>query len=139
MPEQSDRGADDLALWRRLFWLVGVYDFVLGFAFFWFHEPLFDALDVELPDSRAYLHLAAALIAVQGVSYFLIARRPIRNVDLVVVGVLYKLAYCGLALYYWAIDEAPHEIFLWFGVVDALVLVAFLVFLRRFRPELTTR
>jgi hypothetical protein len=137
MSAQPDRPAGDVAVWRRLFALVGVYDFVLGFGFFWFHEPLFDALDVERPETSAYVHLSSALIAVQGIGYFLIARRPVRNVDLIIVGALYKLVYCGLALYYWLIDEAPHQIFLWFGVVDALVLVAFVVFLRRHRAELT--
>jgi hypothetical protein len=127
---------EQLTAWRRLFAAVGVYDAVLGLAFFFFHGPLFDALDVDRPETSAYVQLAAALIAIQGLSYFLVARRPVRNVDLVVVGVVYKLAYSGLALYYWIIDEAPHQIFLWFGAVDAVVLVAFLLFLRRFRQEL---
>jgi hypothetical protein len=129
--------AGGLERWRLLFAAVGVYDFVLGFAFFWFYQPLFDALDVAEPETGAYVHLAAALIALQGVSYFLVARRPLRNIDLVVVGVLYKLAYTGLALYYWAIVEIPHDLFLVFGLVDALVLVAFVAFLRRFQRELT--
>jgi hypothetical protein len=126
----------ELQRWRLLFAAVGVYDFVLGFAFFWFYQPLFDALDIAEPETGAYVHLAAALIAIQGVSYFLVARRPVRNVDLVVVGVLYKLAYIGLALYYWAIDELPHDVFLVFGLVDALLLVGFAAFLRRFQTEL---
>ncbi|MBD0329912.1 MAG: hypothetical protein ICV64_07405 [Thermoleophilia bacterium] len=122
--------------WRWLFAAVGVYDLVLGLAFFLFYRSLFDLLDIELPANAAYLHLAAALIAVQGFSYLLVARRPVRNVDLVLVGVVYKAAYSALALYYWLIDEAPHTIFLWFGVVDAVVLVLLLVFLRRHREEL---
>jgi hypothetical protein len=120
---------DALARWGWLFWLVGVYDFGLGIAFLLFYEPLFEALDIAKPETGAYVHLAAALIAIQGVGYFLVARRPRRNVDLVLIGVLYKLAYSGLALYYWLIDEAPHEIFLWFGLVDALILTAFVAFL----------
>ena len=122
--------------WRWLFAAVGVYDLVLGLAFFFLYRSLFELLDVELPPNAAYVHLAAALIAVQGVSYLLVARRPVRNVDLVILGVVYKAAYSALAAYYWLIDEAPHTIFLWFGVVDAVVLVPFLVFLRRHREEL---
>jgi hypothetical protein len=126
----------ELQRWRLLFTAVGAYDLVLGFAFFWFYQPLFDALDVAEPETGAYVQLAAALVAVQGISYFVVARRPVRNVDLVVVGVVYKLAYVGLALYYWVIDELPHGVFLAFGLVDALVLVAFVAFLRRFQAEL---
>jgi hypothetical protein len=136
MSARPDR-RDELAPWRWLFALVGVYDVALGFAFFFFHGPLFDELAIDRPETSAYVHLAAALIAVQGLGYFLIARRPVRNVDLVVVGVLYKLVYTALAVYYWLIDELPHEIFLGFGMFDAIVMVAFLAFLRRNRWQLS--
>ena len=124
--------------WRWVFAAVGVYDVVLGVAFFVFYERLFDLLDIPLPDTAAYIHLSAALIAVQGVSYLLAARRPIRNVDIIRVGVLYKLTYAGLALYYALIGEAPHVLFLWFGAVDAVTVVAFAAFLwlvRRAVPD----
>ena len=115
--------------WRWVFAAVGVYDVVLGVAFFAFYEQLFDLLEIPLPDTAAYIHLSAALIAVQGVSYLLAARRPIRNVDIIRVGVLYKLTYAALALYYALIGEAPHVLFLWFGVVDAITVALFAAFL----------
>lgn len=95
-----------------VFAAVGIYDLVLGVGFLLLYRPLFDLLDVELPNSTAYIHLAATLIAVQGVSYLLAARRPVRNVDIVRVGVLYKLTYAGLAFYYWVAGGAPHALFL---------------------------
>ena len=118
-----------LARWRWLFVAIGAYDFVLGVLFFVFYDPIYDALDIALPDSRAYIHLAAALIAVQGLSYFLVARRPVRNVDIVRVGVVYKATYSALALYYWVAGGAPHGIFVAFGLVDVLTLVGFVAYL----------
>jgi hypothetical protein len=120
--------------WRWVFAAVGIYDLVLGAGFFLLYRPLFDLLDIELPPSTAYIHLAATLIAVQGVSYLLAARRPVRNVDIIRVGVLYKLTYAGLALYYTVAGGAPHALFLWFGVVDAVTVVAFAAYLRLVRP-----
>jgi hypothetical protein len=127
MPPDDRDGS--LARWRWVFVAVGVWDVVLGLAFFAFYEPIYDALNIALPDSRAYIHLAAALIAVQGLSYFMVARRPVRNADIVRVGVVYKATYSGLALYYWIAGGAPHGIFVAFGLVDVLTLVAFVAFL----------
>jgi hypothetical protein len=122
-----------LTPWRWVFAAVGVYDLVLGIGFFLAYRQLFDLLGIPLPDTASYIHLSATLIAVQGVSYLLAARRPVRNVDIVRVGVLYKLTYAALAFYYWVIGEAPHVLFLWFGVVDAVTVVVFALFLRLLR------
>lgn len=131
-PDQRDEW---LAPWRWLFAAVGVWDLVLGVGFFAFHEPIYDALDIALPDSRAYIHLAAALIAVQGLSYFMVARHPLRNVDIVRVGIVYKATYSALALYYWIAGGAPHGIFVAFGLVDVLTLVGFVAFLLKVREQ----
>jgi hypothetical protein len=123
-----DRAAS-LVPWRLMFAAVAVYDLVLGFAFFWFHRPLFEALDTEVPVEPSYVHLLAAFVFVQGVAYVLVARKPLRNVDLVRVGVLYKLSYAGTAFYYAARGDVPHAVFVFFGVVDAVVLGAFVAYL----------
>lgn len=127
--------APRLAAWRWLFAAVGAYDLGLGLGFLAFRAPLFDALGIADPETTGYVHLAAALIAVQGAGYLLLARRPLRNYDLVVLGVLYKLAYTGVAVYHWAAGQLPHEVFAVFAVVDAAMLVPFAWFLWRFRSR----
>ena len=47
-----------------------------------------------------------------------------RNLDLILVGVLYKLAYCATTFVYAAIGEVPHMLFVVvFGVADLLMMV----------------
>jgi hypothetical protein len=56
----------------------------------------------------------------------------VRSLDIIRIAVL-----AALALYYALIGEAPHVIFLWFGVVDAVTVVVFAAFLwivRRMTP-----
>lgn len=134
MPRRDERDGW-ITPWRWMFVAVGVWDIVLGLAFLALYEPIYDALDIALPESRAYIHLAAALIAVQGLSYFMVARRPLRNVDIVRVGIVYKASYSALALYYWIAGGAPHGIFVAFGLVDVLTLVGFVAFLLKVREQ----
>ncbi len=112
-----------------LFLLAAAYDLGLGVAFFFFYRPIFDALGVVPPENRAYVHLTAAFVAVQGLGYAFVWRRPQRNVDLVKVGVVYKAVYIGTALVYLLNGELLHNVFAWFAVFDAAFMVGFLHFL----------
>ena len=56
-----------------------------------------------------------------------------RNIDIVKVAVVYKLAYAGVALYNWGIDELPHVIFAVFGLIDIAFIALFILFLTDYR------
>jgi len=43
--------------------------------------------------------------------------------------VVYKIAFAGLAFYYWAIGDLLHPVFLVFGALDVLFIVGFAMFL----------
>jgi hypothetical protein len=113
--------------YRSLFTLSAVYDVLLGVTFMFFAERAFAALGIsdKLPAIRGYLTLLGAFVLVIGIAYFLIARGDLkRNVDLILVGVLYKLAYAGTAFYYWYQGHLPHVAFgALFGVADAVFFV----------------
>ena len=110
--------------YRSLFALAAVYDVLVGITFLFFRGPAYEALGIreKLPAFGGYLGLLGAFVLVIGVAYFLIARGDLRrNVDLILIGALYKLAYCATAFYYWLAGDIPHVIFVGlFGVADAI-------------------
>lgn len=120
--------------WKPFFFIAGLYDVLLGVAFFIFGEQILDWIGMELPPHIAYIQLAAVFIAVQGLSYLLVWVDPPRFVGLVVIGVVYKLAYSGLAVWYLTIGELPSDFFIPWALVDIVFLVGFLLFLRAAWP-----
>jgi hypothetical protein len=114
--------------YRTLFWIAAVYDIVLGVVFLFFYTPVFRFLDIEaaLPVYKSYLSLIAVFLFVIGVAYMLIALGDFeRNQDLITVGILYKLAYFSVALWYLISGVYPHIIFFAvFGVADIFFAAA---------------
>ena len=113
--------------YRLVFAISSIYDTVLGVVFAFFPRWAFNFLGIEnkLPEFRGYLTLLGAFLFVIGVAYFLIARGDLgRNRDLVLVGTLYKLAYCVTAFGYFAAGTLPHFIFVGiFGIADLVFFV----------------
>jgi hypothetical protein len=125
-------GADAAAsAWRTFFGVAALYDIVLGIGFFFLFGPIFSALGIALPNNTSYIHLTAAFVFVQGVGYWFVYQDPAANLGIVKLGIVYKAVFAGLGVYYWAIGQLLHPIFLVFAVADALFLVGFWLFLRR--------
>jgi hypothetical protein len=116
------------------FLIAAAYDVALGIGFFFLYPQIFARLGVELPNSSSYVHLTAAYVFVQGVSYWFAARDLPRNVDLVRVGVIYKGIYVAIAAYYLIRGDLPDAIFAWFAVFDVAFAVLFVAFLWLARP-----
>jgi hypothetical protein len=124
--------------YRSLFTIAAFYDLVLGLTFTFFPARAFAALNIseKLPAFGGYLTLLGAFVLVIGIAYALIARGDLlRNADLILVGVLYKLAYSATTFYYWWAGGLPHVAFAaLFGVADAVFFVLMAecyVFLKR--------
>lgn len=113
--------------YRSLFLIAAIYDGILGIVFTFFPARAYEALGIraQLPQFGGYVTLIGAFLFVIGVAYYLIFRSDLRqNLDLILVGVLYKLAYSSLAFYYWMTGNLPHVIFAaLFGVADLIFLV----------------
>lgn len=116
--------------WRPFFMIAALYDIILGIAFLLFGEQILEWIGMELPPHIAYIQLAAVFIFVQGLSYLLVWTDPPRYLGLVMIGVAYKVAYAGLALWYLIIGELPSNFFIPWAVIDVLFLIGFLLFLR---------
>jgi len=113
--------------YRFLFLTSAIYDWVLGLVFTFFQTPAFARMGIadKLPQFGGYITLLGAFVFVIGVAYFLIFRGDLRqNRDLILVGTLYKLAYCAVAFYYFLTGPVPHLVFVvLFGVVDLIFFV----------------
>ena len=113
--------------YRSLFTIAALYDIVLGNTFIFFRHQTFAALGIsdKLPAFGGYLTLLGVFVLVLGVAYALIARGDLRrNLDLILVGALYKLAYATTAFYYWAHGNLPHVAFgAVFGVADTVFFI----------------
>jgi formate/nitrite transporter FocA (FNT family) len=116
--------------YRILFLVAAVYDIVLGTIFTFFHTWAFEFLDIADTDpGSGYVPLIGAFLFVIGVAYYLIYRGDlVRNIDLIAVGTLYKLAYSAVAFWFWVVvDDVPHILFpALFGVVDLVMFILML-------------
>ncbi len=121
--------------YRAVFRAAAIYDMALGIAFFFVWRAIFDVLEVDPPEHSSYIHITAAYVFMQGLGYWFVAGKMLRNVDLVRLGVIYKAIYVGLAVYYLAIGELIHEVFAWFAVFDLIFLILFVNFLLRVRSS----
>ena len=116
-----------LKYYKGLFLVAAVYDIVLGVVFTFFPKSAFDLVGIpeKSPEFVGYLSLIGAFLFVIGVAYYLIYRGDLKkNRDLILIGTLYKFAYFSIAIYYFAIGNIPHIIFLGlFGVIDFIMFI----------------
>ena len=137
MQRQPETTRSPIHAFEWFFLLAALYDLVLGIAFFLFYRPIFDALGADPPRDLSYVHVTAGFVAVQGLGYYFVWRNPLRNVDIVKVGAVYKLVYTAVALYYLVDGTLPHRVFAWFAVFDLIFLIGFVRFLATARSIAT--
>ncbi len=116
--------------YRSLFLVAAIYDVGLGVAFLVAAQSIFDWLGATGLPELTYVHLISGFIAAQGLGYAMVWRHLWRNVDLVWVGIVFKLVYIGAAVGAMLRGDLPHALFAWFALIDALFIVGFLLFLR---------
>lgn len=113
--------------YKGLFLAGTIYDVTLGIVFTFFAGSAFSLFGIseKFPQFPGYLSLIGAFLLVIGIAYLLIYLGDLyQNRDLITVGALYKLAYCSIAFYYFAIGNIPHILFLTlFGVADLIFFI----------------
>lgn len=115
--------------YKALFIFASLYDWILGAAFLFFYKPLFGYLMIDMPANPSYMSLAAAFVFVSGFLYYFAVKNPKSSRELILMGIIYKLFYVGVGIYYSAIGILPHLIFMIFGVADAIFTILFIEFL----------
>ena len=121
--------------YRYLFLIAAYYDFILGSAFFLFMGLIFDnILNISSPTYPVFFQAAAAFVFVMGIGFYFVYLNMYRNIDIVKVGIAFKLFYTGLAFYYVFVENMPW-IFSVFGFLDIIFIVFFVYFLRAVKRE----
>ena len=121
--------------YRFLFLIAALYDFILGFIFFTFLRFFFeDLFRIPYPLYPAFFQAAAAFVFVMGIGFYFVYRNMYRNIDIVKVGIIFKVVYTGLALYHVFVKGMPW-IFSVFGLLDIIFIVFFIFFLLAVRRE----
>lgn len=115
--------------YKGVFLVAALYDLILGFVFFVFYQKIYAMYGITLNDSPAYLQLSAAFVFVQGLLYYFVYTNLKRNIDIVKVGVAYKIVYAAVAFFYWASGGLPHQMFAIFGFFDVIFTVLFVLYL----------
>lgn len=118
------------ANWIRPFFVAaGLYDFVLGAAFLLFFKPLYRFLEIPPPNHDGYVQWGAAVVAIFGIAFWLVATAPQRNRDIIRLGVLFKIAYAAIVLEHFFFGSIPvvWTIFAW---IDLAFCAGFVVALR---------
>lgn len=122
--------ASKIKFYKRLFLIAAVYDLVLGVVFTFFPKSAYNLFGIseKLPEFVGYLTLIGAYLLIIGVAYYLIYWGDLqKNKDLILIGVLYKFAYCFITFYYFLIGDIPHILFLaLFGVIDLVMFILML-------------
>jgi hypothetical protein len=108
-----------------LFLVASLYDGALGLVFLLAPSLVYQWGNVTPPNHWAYVQFPASLLIIFAVMFAAVARDPIRNQNLIIYGILLKLSYCGIALWYWFTAGIPG---LWkpFAVIDLVMAVLFL-------------
>jgi hypothetical protein len=108
-----------------MFAIAALYDGALGAAFLLAPSQIYRMAEVTPPNHWAYVQFPAALLLIFAWMFVAIARNPVRNKGLIVYGILLKVAYCGIAFWYWFAEGIPA---LWkpFAVIDLAMAVLFL-------------
>ncbi|MFC1959014.1 hypothetical protein ACFLV6_03810 [Chloroflexota bacterium] len=121
--------------YRYLFLIAALYDFILGSVFFIFTDFIFDhILNIPLPTYPAFYQAAAAFVFAMGVGFYFVYLNIYRNIDIVKLGIVFKLFYTGVAFYYVFVENMPW-VFSVFGLLDLIFIVFFVFFLLAIRRE----
>ena len=112
-----------------LFRIVGVYDILLGLSFLLFYKNIYQALTITLPNHPGYIFVPALFLVCGGVGEFLIADNPLRNIDLVKIRLLMKLAFAAAVLYCYFTVDVP-IIFLLISILSIIGVVKNWTFLK---------
>ena len=111
---------------RLLFATAGVYDVVIGLAFLVFGPQLFDALGTPPPNHWGYVQFGSLMLVIFGTMFFAVAYDPAANRNLILYGMMLKLSYTALVVYYWLGPDCP-LMFKPFAIIDAIMFVLFLL------------
>ncbi|MFN9372705.1 MAG: hypothetical protein ACK6D3_12550 [Planctomycetaceae bacterium] len=128
-------------------WMKGLLRFAAGFnicaglhMLILYHET-YKVIGMPKPEIQFPIQLVGLLVALFGVAYYLVARHPLRNRQMLALGWWSKFLGSCLGLGYILLGKLPPRFFLVFFLADIIYLWPFYLIIRRLdqlaasRPE----
>jgi len=117
--------------WRKpLFYIAALYDGLLALLFLFFWRDVFAHFNITPPNHPGYVQFPALLLIIFGLLFLQIARDPAANRDLIVYGILLKIAYSGTVFWHHFTGGVP-SMWIWWAWADVAFLVLFVVAWRK--------
>jgi hypothetical protein len=116
-----------------LFAIAALYDGILGLVFVGAPGYPFELFGVEAPYHMGFVQFPGALLLIFAILFIDIARNPVSNRNLIVYGILLKIAYCSVTGWYW-IASTISEMWKPFCIIDLVMAVLFVVAYRILAP-----
>lgn len=110
---------------KAVFWTSALYDLLLGLAFLFAADALFERAGVPVPNHPGYIQFPALILVLFGIMFARIAQDPIGQRDCMLYGIGLKLAYSGVVLFHQFTGGVP-SMWLPFAYIDILFLIGFL-------------
>lgn len=118
---------------RRLLWFAGGFNLCAGFTMLVFYHECYKIMKIPRPDLVMPLQGMGMLVMLFGVAYWLTARDPIRNRNLLLLGAWSKGLGTLLGVYHVARGGLPAVFLVVLFFADAIYLPFFWLILRRIR------
>jgi hypothetical protein len=116
-----------------LLWFVGGYNLLAGIGMFLFYHEGLRILEIPKPEFLLPVQLVGILVALFGVGYWMVARRPAENRNVLLLGFLSKALGSLLGAYYVAMGKAPPMFLAAVFLGDIIYLPPFWLILRRLK------
>ena len=121
-----------LTPWMKyLLWFVGGYNILAGVGMMVFYHEGFVLLDLPKPELMLPVQLVGILVGLFGVGYWLVARNPIENRNVLLLGFLSKFLGSLLGIGYLALGKMPLLFLPVLFFADIIYLPPFLLIMRR--------
>jgi small multidrug resistance pump len=111
--------------------IAAVYNLLAGACMLIFVHEGYKLLGLEKPALVMPVQLVGVLVAIFGLGYWLVARDPLTNRNILLLGLLSKSLGPALALYYVAVGKLPLGFILVLLVADLIYIPPFAIILRR--------
>ena len=119
-----------------MFWLLvfaGCYNLLVGLTLTAFYHEAFRTLGLPKPELMLFVQLVGILVGLFGVGYLIVARNPLENRNVLLLGFLSKALGTLVGLGYVALGKVPMSFFVLLIFSDIVYLPPFAVILRRLR------
>jgi small multidrug resistance pump len=110
---------------------AGCYNLLVGLTLVVFYHEAFKTLGLPKPQLMLFVQLVGILVGLFGVGYLIVARNPLKNRNVLLLGFLSKAIGTVFGLGYVVLGKVPIAFFVLLLFSDIIYLPPFAVILRR--------